>query len=70
MRTAEANRLGAARVAAVRTRIQAHLQGLESDLQESDDDLRQRGRTSPLWREQDDLVQSVPGIQGSARSAP
>jgi transposase len=62
MRTAEENRLGTARVAAVRTRILAHLAWLESDLQEIDDDLRQRLRASPLWREQDDLLQSVPGI--------
>jgi transposase len=67
MRTAEENRLGATRVAAVRTRIQAHLQWLETDLQEIDDDLRQRLRTSPLWREHDDLLQSVPGI-GPIRS--
>lgn len=62
MRTAEENRLGTTRVTTVRTRIQAHLQWLETDLQEIDDDLRQRLRTSPLWREQDDLLQSVPGI--------
>ena len=62
MRTAEENRLGATRVALVRTRIQAHLQWLETDLREVDDDLRLRLRASPLWREQDDLLQSVPGI--------
>ena len=62
MRTAEENRLGAARVAAVRARIQAHLAWREADLGEIDDDLRQRLRASPLWREQDDLLQSVPGI--------
>jgi len=62
MRTAEENRLGATRVAAVRARIQAHLTWLESDLSEIDDDLRKRLRTSPLWREQDDLLQSVPGV--------
>jgi transposase len=62
MRTAEANRLGATRVAAVRTRIQAHLAWLETDLREIDEDLHQRLRTSPLWREQDELLQSVPGI--------
>ncbi len=62
MRTAEENRLGATRVALVRTRIQAHLAWLETDLREVDDDLRQRLRASPLWREQDDLLQSVPGI--------
>ena len=62
MRTAEENRLGATRVALVRTRIQAHLAWLEVDLGEIDEDLRQRLRASPLWRAQDDLLQSVPGI--------
>jgi transposase len=62
MRTAEANRLGATRVAVVRARIQAHLAWLEADLEEIDGNLRQRLRTSPLWREQDNLLQSVPGI--------
>ena len=62
MRTAEENRLGATRVALVRTRIQAHLAWLETDLREVDDDLRRRLRASPLWREQDDLLRSVPGI--------
>jgi transposase len=62
MRTAEENRLGAARVAAVRTRIQAHLAWLDTDLQEIDDDLRRRLRASPLWRAQDEQLQSVPGI--------
>jgi transposase len=62
MRTAEENRLGAPRVAPVRARIQAHLAWLETDLRESDEDVRQRLRTSPIWREQDDLLPSVPGI--------
>lgn len=62
MRTAEENRLGATRVAVVRTHIQAHLEWLATELKELDDDLRQRLRASPLWREQDDLLQSVPGI--------
>ena len=62
MRTAEANRLGATRVAQVRARIQAHLAWLETDPREVDEDLRKRLRASPLWREQDDLLQSVPGL--------
>jgi transposase len=61
-RTAEEHRLGATRVALVRTRIQAHLKWLETDLREIDDDLHLRLRASPLWRAQDDLLQSVPGI--------
>jgi transposase len=47
-------------------RSQAHLAWLESELREVDEDLRQWVRqwvrASPLWREQDDLLQSVPGI--------
>lgn len=62
MHTAEANRLGATRVTAVRARIQAHLTWLETEVKEIDDDLRQRLRASPLWRERDNLLQSVPGI--------
>ena len=62
MRTAEDNRLGATREALVRTRIPAHLEWLKSDLREIDDDLCQRLRASPLWREQDELLRSVPGI--------
>jgi transposase len=62
MRTAEANRLGATRIALVRMRIQAHLAWLEADLKEVDDDLSQRLRASALWRVQDDLLRSVPGI--------
>src|SRR5262249_23853901 len=62
MRTAEENRFGATRVTLVRARIQAHLEWLEADLREVDDDLRRRLRASPLWRAQDDLLRSVPGI--------
>ena len=62
MRTAEENRLGATRVAAVHARVQAHLVWLEAELGDIEQDLRQRLRASPLWREQDDLLQSVPGI--------
>jgi len=62
MRTAEANRLGTTRVASVRARIQAHLAWLEAEVAEVDKELRQRLRASPLWREQDDLLRSVPGI--------
>jgi transposase len=62
MRTAEENRLGATRVASVCARIRAHLAWLEAELKAVDDDLRQRLRASPLWRERDDLLRSVPGI--------
>ena len=47
MRTAEENRLGATRVAAVCARLQAHLAWRETDWGEIDEDLRQRVRASP-----------------------
>lgn len=62
MRTAEQNRLGATRVTPVRQRIAAHLAWLETDLGDIDADLRQQLRASPLWREQEDLLRSVPGV--------
>lgn len=62
MRTAEQNRLGATRVAAVRSRIQAHLTWLDEELHALDEELRRRLRASPLWRAQDDLLRSVPGV--------
>jgi transposase len=61
-RTAEQNRLGATRVERVRAHIQAHLAWLETDLADVEAELRRRLQASPLWREQDDLLQSVPGI--------
>ncbi len=62
MRTAEQNRLGATRIDRVRARIQAHLRWLDAELREVDDELRRSLRASPLWRERDDLLRSVPGV--------
>jgi transposase len=62
MRTAEQNRLGAAPVARVRVRIQAHLTWLETELAAVDAELRQLLHASPLWRERADLLRGVPGI--------
>ena len=62
MRTAEANRLGSAQAQAVRTRIQAHLDWLTTELGELDGDLRTRLEQSPLWQARDELLQSVPGV--------
>lgn len=61
MLTAEKHRLGRAS-ARVQPDIQAHLAWLEKRLGRVDDDLATLIRTSPLWREQDDLLQSVPGV--------
>lgn len=58
---AEKNRLGTA-LPSVRPRIQAHIAWLEQDLKALDDDLDHTLRQSPLWREKEDLLRSVPGV--------
>ncbi len=62
MRTAEENRLGSTMMPALRQEIQEHLAWLEERLQRLDDDLGNRLRESPLWREKEDLLRSVPGV--------
>jgi transposase len=46
----------------LRKKIKRHIAFLERELHELDADLDDQLRHSPLWREQDDLLQSVPGI--------
>jgi len=61
MLVAEGNRLeGADR--SVRGRIEAHIEFLEAELSELGDELDRAIRNSPVWREKDELLQSVPGI--------
>jgi transposase len=62
MLTAEKNRLRATRSEAVRQRLQDHIRWLEQELADLDDDLDHTLRESPLWREKDNLLRSVPGI--------
>ncbi len=61
MLVAEKNRLGRAG-GAVAPRIRAHIQWLEQELDDLDQGLQQTLRRSPVWREQDDLLRSVPGV--------
>ena len=61
MLTAERNRLSSA-PRALRAEIQAHITWLQRRLGRLDEDLHQAIRTSPAWRAQDDLLQSVPGV--------
>jgi transposase len=61
MLTAEKNRLRATRES-VRQRVQDHIHWLEQELADLDDDLERTLRESPLWREKDNLLRSVPGI--------
>lgn len=61
MMVAEKNRRSAAsRV--VKKRIEAHLRWLEAELDRADKDLDQSIRQSPIWREHEDLLKTVPGI--------
>ena len=61
MLVAERNRRGAA-VAAVRPRIEAHIAWLEHERSELEEELRQTLQQSPVWRERDQLLRSVPGV--------
>jgi transposase len=65
MRTAEQNRLGQAvgrHQRAVKQSLKKHLHYLDRELAITETDLSDRIRQSPVWRERDDLLQSVPGI--------
>ena len=46
----------------MRKRINAHLRWLETELKRADKDLDQSIRQSPIWRENEDLLRSVPGM--------
>ena len=61
MLVSEKNRLGTA-TSAVRPRIEAHIAWLEQELNDLDEGLRQTLRRSPVWREKDDLLRTVPGV--------
>ena len=61
MLTAEKNRLRTAN-GAVREDLLQHIAWLEERLSKLDTDLRETLRQSPIWREKDNLLQSVPGV--------
>ncbi len=61
MLTTEKNRLGNAS-APVQEDIKDHIVWIEKRLKDLDDDLDGTLRNSPVWREKDALLQSVPGV--------
>jgi transposase len=61
MRTAEQNRLAGTSGRLIQD-IEAHIAWLNARIATLDDDLETMLRASPLWRENDDLLQSIPGI--------
>jgi transposase len=61
MIVAERSRLAMA-CKAVTKRINAHIRWLESELKQVDKDLDRTIRHSPIWKQNEDLLRSVPGI--------
>jgi transposase len=61
MLTAEKNRWRQA-LPAVQPKVAAHIAWLEHAVRELDGELDQTLRTSPLWRERDQLLRSVPAV--------
>lgn len=61
MITAEKNRLAIARKF-LKPQILEHIQFLKKDLQYLDNDLRKQIETTPMWREKDNLLKTIPGI--------
>jgi transposase len=61
MLTAEKNRLLSAS-SPIRKRVRAHIAWLERELEHTNTELSEAIRHSPVWREKDDLLQSVPGV--------
>jgi transposase len=61
MRTMERNRRATAAGRVLRD-LEAHLGWLEEHIAEIDRELGERVRSSPAWREKDDLLRGIPGI--------
>ena len=61
MLTSEKNRLGIS-PKVVHKGIKQHIAWLQGRLEDIDRDLESAVRSSPIWREKDDLLRSVPGV--------
>ena len=62
MLTMEKNRLAIAASERMKQGIKKHISWLEEALRRANDDIDKAVRASPLWREQENLLRSVPGI--------
>jgi len=62
MLTAETNRLQACQSRTVRPRIQANISWLKQQLKDVDRELGDAIRSSPVWREKEELLRSTPGV--------
>ena len=61
MLTAEKNRLSSA-PKTIRENIRVHISWLDDNIKESNDTLKTLIQETPIWREKDALLQSVPGV--------
>jgi len=61
MRVAEHNRLGTA-TPRIQQQIRKHLSWLDRQVAALEEELGQRIKSTPIWRERDHLLQSVPGV--------
>lgn len=62
MKTAEQNRLQTAPSDAVRRDIEEHLSFLERRLAETEEQIEEAVEKSPMWKEEEELLCSVPGV--------
>lgn len=62
MVTAETNRQYMARSARLRTGITEHVKWLKKQIRDIEDDLDKKLKDTPIWKEKDQLLQSVPGV--------
>ena len=62
MRTAEKTRLGQAQAPRVRASIAQIIAALDAQIVSLDDDLDRTVKNSPLWRQTETLLRSVPGV--------
>lgn len=62
MLTAEKNRLAMPGSKAVERELREHIEWLKKRIRDLDRDIHKAVRASPIWREKDDLLRSVPGV--------
>lgn len=62
MLVAEQNRLSSCRTKSMHTSLEQHIEWLRRQVKDIDKDIGKSVRNSPMWREKDELLQSVPGI--------
>jgi transposase len=62
MRTMERNRLAAGAAGRVKRDLEASLRFLDGRIARLDKELEEKVRSSPVWKEKDDLLRGIPGI--------